>query len=245
MKQRCAALMLSFLLILSLSACSPATTSQSFGGTIECKTQLIRAKVAGRITTLLIDEGNKVKRNQLVAHIEDDTLKLLLSQQKHLVKIKTAKIEELENSDFTVADEVLTQARQDKAMAQDAVKLAEIALSNAEIRAYRAGSVSEVYGSVGDDVAVGTAIAKISDLTDLYGYIFVPQNQLNSFSIGKHYTLLPSNVVGTVVQIADSAEFTPKNTQTGDSKDNIVFRVKLQITHSKDLKPGMSFEVKQ
>ena len=94
----------------------------SFGGTVECTTQIIRAKVAGRITKLLISEGIPIKKNIQIAQIQDNTLKLLLSQQKHLVKLKSAKIDELLNSKFDVADEIITQAREDKAMAQDSVK---------------------------------------------------------------------------------------------------------------------------
>ena len=80
-------------------------------------------------------------------------------------------------------------------------------------------------------------------MSDRFGYVYIPQDQLSKIKMGNEYEIRNSDISGKVIQIADAAEFTPKNTQTGDSKDNIVFKVKLEISGSKDLRPGMSFEI--
>jgi HlyD family secretion protein len=46
---------------------------------------------------------------------------------------------------------------------------------------------------------------------------------------------------GRIVNIADNAEFTPKNVETDDAKENTVFKVKIKFLDPADrLKPGMT-----
>jgi len=49
---------------------------------------------------------------------------------------------------------------------------------------------------------------------------------------------------GTVTQIADQAEFTPRNVQTEEGRKTTVFAVQLQVSDTQNrLKPGMPADV--
>ena len=101
---------------------------------------------------------------------------------------------------------------------------------------------------IGDLVNTGTSVATISDLQDLWVNVFIPQRYLNKVTLNQELELrvkaLDSGTVkGRIVRIADKAEFTPKNTETDEAKENTVFKVKIKIVEKVDkLKPGMTVD---
>ncbi len=74
---------------------------------------------------------------------------------------------------------------------------------------------------------------------DLYGQIKLEDQAELSFDS------FPDMVFsGVVARIADQAEFTPRNVQTKEERQNTVYAVKLTVTDpDHQLKPGMPAEV--
>jgi len=95
-------------------------------------------------------------------------------------------------------------------------------------------------------VNTGTSLGTISDLTDLWVRVYIPQRNINIVKLNQEIELttvsLPNkSIKGQIVFIADEAEFTPKNTETSEAKENTVFKLKIKIMDNiESLRPGMT-----
>lgn len=140
-------------------------------------------------------------------------------------------------------------AKADLEQTEAVFEQSELLLSRYEIRSPISGTVVLRNVSSGDIVNTGAGIASISDLTKLWVSIYIPQTDLSRISAGQVLDMkLPAlggrTVKGKVTFISSEAEFTPKNTETSESKENTVFKVKVSLESSKDnLKPGMTADV--
>lgn len=101
----------------------------------------------------------------------------------------------------------------------------------------------------GEIVAAGAPLLTLIDPDDLSLTVYVPEDRYGQIELGERYPVTVDSFpgetfTGTVVHIADKAEFTPRNVQTTDSRKNTVFAIKLTLppTDGK-LKPGMPADV--
>jgi multidrug resistance efflux pump len=97
----------------------------------------------------------------------------------------------------------------------------------------------------GELAAPGGTILTLGDLGEVTLTVYVPQDQLGRVNIGQRVAVqvdsYPDRVFpGTVVAIADEAEFTPRNVQTEEERVNMVFAVDVRIPNpDHELKPGV------
>jgi HlyD family secretion protein len=110
------------------------------------------------------------------------------------------------------------------------------------------GTIIDTYFNAGEIIIPGSNIAEISDLSNLWIKIYVPEKYLYKVSLNKDVAINVSSINkkinGKVVYISPNGEFTPKNTTTESSKEDIVYEVKIQIKDNvKELKPGMLADV--
>jgi HlyD family secretion protein len=101
----------------------------------------------------------------------------------------------------------------------------------------------------GEIVSPGTTLVTISNLDDLTLTVFVPEDHYGQIVLGQNCQVsvdsFPGRTFnGTVSHIAETAEFTPRNVQTTDSRKNTVFAIKLDMAPANGLlKPGMPADV--
>ena len=85
----------------------------------------------------------------------------------------------------------------------------------------------------------------LGDLDQVTLTVYVPVNRLSYVNIGQEVAVsvdsFPKRTfAGTVVAIADEAEFTPRNVQTQEERVNMVFAVEVRIPNPDHaLKPGL------
>ena len=97
----------------------------------------------------------------------------------------------------------------------------------------------------------GTKILTVANIQDIFAFIYVPQPTVARLALGmKLKGIIPelNNRVfeGTIVKINDEAEFTPKNVQTQQERERLIYGVKVSFlgsNASEILKPGMTIEV--
>jgi multidrug resistance efflux pump len=103
---------------------------------------------------------------------------------------------------------------------------------------------------VGEVVNPGTIVFSIIDLSQLSLTVFIAEDRYGEISLGQRVEVTADSFdgqifEGTVVQISDKAEFTPRNVQTSDGRKTTVFAIKIQISDPEGkLKPGMPADVK-
>jgi len=102
-----------------------------------------------------------------------------------------------------------------------------------------------VTAQAGEVAATGAQVLALTRPDTLTITVYVPEEEIGLIKLGQAATLtvdsFPAEVfTGHIIQIADSAEFTPRNTSTTEGRKTTVFAVKLAIDNTAGLlKAGM------
>lgn len=107
------------------------------------------------------------------------------------------------------------------------------------------GQVLERGSHEGELAAPGATLLTLGDLDEVTLTIYVPEDRLGQVLVGQPVEVrvdsFPERTfTGTVVAIANEAEFTPRNVQTQEERVNMVFAVDVRIPNPDHaLKPGL------
>jgi HlyD family secretion protein len=101
----------------------------------------------------------------------------------------------------------------------------------------------------GETVTPGSVVMTIGQLNALTLTVYLPEDRYGQVNLGDSAQVTVDSFPGvdfsgTVNQIADQAEFTPRNVQTEEGRRTTVFAVQLQLSDTQNrLKPGMPADV--
>jgi len=113
------------------------------------------------------------------------------------------------------------------------------------LQAPRGGRVLERAIEPGEVATPGVPLLTLADLSTLHLTLYIPEDQLGRVRLGQTVSITvdayPSRTFhGSVVHISDKAEFTPKNVQTREDRQILVYAVRVDIPNpDRALKPGM------
>jgi membrane fusion protein YbhG len=137
------------------------------------------------------------------------------------------------------------RAQADAALAQ--VASLERALAELAVRAPMDGVVEALGLRPGDLVAPNAPILSLRDPERLWLRAYVPVGLLPRVYEGAELEVrvdgFSAPLTGKVSFVARQAEFTPGTVQTPDERSNQVFRFKVQLDGSDELRPGMTGDV--
>lgn len=200
----------------------------------------------------LANSGASAENDLTEAQYRLDTAnQQLISAQKQLdsshsqLQSSQAQLELLRNG---ATNQAIRASEAELEQSQAALEQAKLTLGKFKIKSPIDGTYIVKNVNIGDMVNTGTSVGKVSDLKDLWIKIYIPQRNLNLVSVNQSIDLtsaaLPSKIIkGKVVFVASEAEFTPKNTETAEAKENTVFKVKISIQDNIDiLRPGMTVD---
>ena len=135
------------------------------------------------------------------------------------------------------------RARVDQARAEYRRLLAQRAYYT--ITAPEGGRILQRAIEPGEVAMPGVPLFDIGNLRRLRLVLYIPEDQLGRVRLGESVTIhvdaYPNRTfTGTVVHIAQEAEFTPKNVQTKEDRQILVYAVEVEIPNEDGLlKPGM------
>ncbi len=101
----------------------------------------------------------------------------------------------------------------------------------------------------GEYVNPGAAIITVGDMTDCWVKIYIPSTHLGRIAVGQQARVkvdsFPERIFpGVIQEIAQKAEFTPRQSITPSERANLVFAVKVKVENQEGiLKPGMPADV--
>lgn len=108
------------------------------------------------------------------------------------------------------------------------------------------GTVLSKYTNAGEFAAAGKPLFKVADLENVYLRAYLTSAQLATTRLGqkvKVYADFGGDNVheyeGTVEWISPKSEFTPKNIQTSDERENLVYAVRIAVRNDGFIKLGM------
>ncbi|MDO8686083.1 MAG: efflux RND transporter periplasmic adaptor subunit [Clostridiales bacterium] len=141
---------------------------------------------------------------------------------------------------------VIDAAHADLAASEALLSQAQLLLSKYQIKSTIDGTCLETIVEKGAIISPGSSVCSIADLTFLYVVMYVPQKYLSFISTGMTLPLesiaFPhKKISGRIIFISPTSEFTPRNVETDEARENTVFKIKIRIDDGRELmKPGMT-----
>lgn len=272
----------------------------AFGnGRIETTQVDISTKLPGRLESILVQEGDMVKKGDILARIDSKELNSKLIQakaqveqtkqqknyalalekesqsalnysKKNLARIKALYIDDniplatLQESETAVerAKAVLEASKVQVISADSSIKAAQAQVETIQININDSTLFSPVNGRVlyrlmepGEIVGSGGKILSVLELTDTFMTIFLPTSDAGLVNVGAEARIvldaLPKLAIPSKVSfISPEAQFTPKEIETQNEREKLMFRVKVKINptlleqHLNKIKtglPGMAY----
>jgi multidrug resistance efflux pump len=145
--------------------------------------------------------------------------------------------------------EQLAAAQAQVESAQRAVETLELQISKLVLLAPFDGVVLSVSAEPGETATAGATLLVLGRQDDKTITVYIPEDVYGQLSLGQAAEVSVDSFPGarfdaTVVNIADQAEFTPRNVQTVEGRKNTVFAIKLRVDDPQDkLKAGMPADV--
>jgi HlyD family secretion protein len=127
-------------------------------------------------------------------------------------------------------------------------------LSHCYVTAAKDGYICTRYRNVNEVIAPGNPMYELCTYDTVYADFFVPQTVLGSLKLGQTLRVridMPKEgdsdavfIPGTLTWISEQAEFSPKNIQTRESRNELVFRMRCTVANTDGtLKRGLPVEI--
>lgn len=198
-----------------------------------------------------LNESKSVSENDLAdakykldtAGQQLDAAKKQLESTKAQLQSANAQLDLLEKGSTNQAIEA---AQADLEQSQAALEQAKLTLGKYQVKAPVSGTLIMRNSELGELVNTGASLGTVSDLGELWMSVYIQQKYLNRLTLNQELSLrvkaLDNSIVkGKVTFISSEAEFTPKNVETDESRENTVFRVRIKILERVgELRPGMT-----
>jgi len=223
-------------------------------GTVEIRELLLAPLASGRLTRLLKDEGDTVRRGDTIAVLEQPGLEALISQRRAQAQAAAERTAEITAA---VADsqraandlrravplhesgvisaqqfETLTSAAAAAAARLQAVRAATRD-SAAAVIAPDDGIVLSRFADPGEALATGTPVISLGLVHRPWIRAYVGDRYVGRVKVGAAVTVRPDGYdrafSGRVVEISSRAEFTPRAALTERERADLVFGLKVEL----------------
>jgi HlyD family secretion protein len=141
------------------------------------------------------------------------------------------------------------QARLAVTQAEASLALIDIQIAKLTITSPMDGVVLTSTVTTGEVIAAGSNAMQLADLSNLTIVVYVPETLYGQLNLGQSATIQVDSFPGetftaVVSQIANQAEFTPRNVQSVEGRGATVYAITLRVNDPEGkLKPGMPADV--
>lgn len=211
---------------------------------------------------LELDEAEKAYKDLLTTEAADRVLEARaeLSVARERYEVAQDTLSKLQTGEYSLQVKISSMALE---QSETALKQAESAVQQAEanlalldtqmtkltVYAPMDGIILTRNAEPGEFVQPGAVTFALADLNNITITVYVPENRYGQISLGEPADVTVDSFPGDtftaeVIQIADQAEFTPRNIQTVEGRSSTVYAIKLSVTNSEGkLKIGMPADV--
>lgn len=210
-----------------------------YAGTLEATKVDLAARLPAAINEITVYEGDHVKEGQVLITLvcEDYKIAAKLDQENYNRNKQLLENNVISQSDFDVY----------RTQMEDANTKVNWCTIVSPIN----GVVLSRYHEPGEWMTQGTKILTLANIRDIWAYIYVPQPLVAKLFLGMKLKghlpeLKGKEFYGKIIKISDEAEFTPKNVQTQNERERLIYGVKVSFIESNAdeiLKPGMTIEI--
>ena len=145
--------------------------------------------------------------------------------------------------------EQLNVAQAQVQAAQAALAVIQAQVDKLVVHAPSDGTILSRSVEPGELIVPGAVLFTLARLDDLTVTVYIPEDSYGQINLNQNAQLTSDSFPGkifkaAVIDIADRAEFTPRNVQTAEGRRTTVFAIKLAVEDPKgNLKPGMPVDV--
>lgn len=160
------------------------------------ETATIRPEMGGLIRSIHFEEGQRVKKGDLLIKIDDSELQAQLAQTRtrhELAKLNLARAENLRQTQSNTQADV-DRARSEFAAAEADIDLLKVRLARTEVRAPFDGIVEGRTLSAGDYVNTQSILTTLNDLSRIKVEFQVPERNLAKVRPGTKFTIRSTTV---------------------------------------------------
>ncbi|MBU0745105.1 MAG: efflux RND transporter periplasmic adaptor subunit [Gammaproteobacteria bacterium] len=210
-----------------------------YAGTLEATKIDLAARLPAAIDEVMVHEGDRVTEGQtlIILSCEDFKIDARLAQDDYYRNKQL-----LKNNFIAESDLDRYKTKMDDANTK---------VGWCTIVSPINGKVLSRYHEPSEWMIPGTKILTLANVRDIWAYIYVPQPLVAKLSLGmklKGYIpeLKNKEFDGEIIKISDEAEFTPKNVQTQNERERLIYGIKVSFLGSnmdEVLKPGMTIQV--
>lgn len=231
------------------------SASAALAGASATKAQREALEEARKLNDKTLDRIRKLKASGVTTDVELDRYE---SQQRQLQEQSLA----LESQIRAAQDQAgaataqAQAARSTSDAARVAIEAAAADLARAKVAVGECELLSPIDGYVltrafepGEVVMPGSRVLTVVKLDPAETIFYLPNAELARAQVGGRVTLTADaypgkTFSGTIASIAAKAEFTPRNIQTREDRDRLVYPVRVRVPNaSAELRPGMPVEV--
>ena len=183
----------------------------------------VLAEAEGRVAELLVEEGHRVARGQVLAQLVKDDAEITL--KKAQVRLENARIN-FERAQQEVASNLISREQYDRdyldhQIAQQELAEAQWRLDKTTIRAPFGGRVTERFMKPGQHIRPGDQLFTVSDFDPLIAKIFLPEKDVFGLKEGRD--------VRITLKANDATRFHGRIRQISPVVDTATGTVKLTI----------------
>ena len=194
------------------------------------------AKVGGEIRQLLVEEGDEVKKGQVLARLDGERLRLELNESE--AKLRKLQRDYERNVDLQakglISDGDFEKIKYEMEALEAAFNLASLELDYTQVRAPIDGVIAERFVKMGNTISEGDALFRVTSLDPLVAYLHVPEREYRNIVAGQPVgieidALRGETIIATVSRVSPIID-----PQTG------TFKITIEISDEKRrMKPGM------
>ncbi|MCC7380322.1 MAG: efflux RND transporter periplasmic adaptor subunit [Deltaproteobacteria bacterium] len=200
--------------------------------------RLTRLKHEGSITDVDLDRTN----SQVIEL--NERLRALEAQQRAAIGQADAARAQAEavRGQARAAAAAINAARAD-------IERTEAAVRECKLSAPRGGTIETRAFEEGEVVLPGSRILEVVELDPVETVFYLPNRELSAAAPGKAVTIRADaypdrTFAGSIIAVAAESEFTPRNVQTRQDRDRLVYAVRVRIPNpDRVLRAGMPVEV--
>jgi len=249
-------------ILVSICGCSSKNTDNTITGEVSVKETDVSVKIPGRLLNILVEEGDSVKQNQLLAIMESKELEAKISsaqglyneakEQFTLAEKTYNRMENLFNQNV-IAKQQLDEATYKYQASQEKMKITKGQLDEVmsyfdetKIKSPLDGEVVEIVSSKGELVASGYPIITIMDPSNIWITLNILENKMNKMKLGNkisaYIPALNETYDFSITYISPLGAFAKwKATNEQGSFDIKTFEIRAKPAKKIDgLRPGMT-----
>lgn len=209
-------------------------------GSVDTKENIIiNAEYPGTLLSVLVKEGQSVRKGQLLAKIDDGGLAAQLSQLQVQADLAQTTFERQKRLwDQKIGSEIqFLQAKTQYESVQNSVSQLRSQLAKTNVTAPFSGTIDEIISQQGTNVSPGTPIMRIVSLDDMYIDVEVPEKYLSNIEKGTtvkiNFPILKDTIESKVRQV--SSYINPSNRS---------FKIQVDVPNKKgQIKPNLTARV--